>query len=55
VSRVDGLYPSRWSLDPTIPERARVFLHEATESLHAPSGCIMLVASAVDAMLKNKR
>jgi hypothetical protein len=51
---IDDLYPAIPSLDPTIPERARAYLHQATESLHAPSGCIMLTAAAVDAMLKNK-
>jgi hypothetical protein len=34
---VDDLYPAIPSLDPTIPERARAYLHQATESLHAPS------------------
>jgi Domain of unknown function (DUF4145) len=48
------LYPARPSLDQSIPDRARTFLHQATESLHTPSGCIMLTASAVDAMLKNQ-
>jgi hypothetical protein len=51
---VCDLYPARLPLDPTIPERARTYLHQATESLHAPAGCIMLTGSAVDAMLKNK-
>jgi hypothetical protein len=37
-----------------IPERARAFLTQAIESTCAPSGAVMLAASAVDAMLKAK-
>ena len=51
---VHGLYPSRQRVDASIPERPRTYLSQALESLHAPSGCIMLTANAVDAMLKNK-
>jgi len=35
-----------------LPDRAREYLRQAIESEHAPSGSIMLSASAVDAMLK---
>lgn len=38
--------------DPAIPEKAREFLRQAHRSLQAPAGCVMLAASAVDAMLK---
>lgn len=49
----DEVYPdSDTELDESIPERARVFLTEAANS--APNAAIMAVASAVDAMLKNK-
>jgi hypothetical protein len=34
--------------------RAREYLQQAINSLHAPAGAIMLTASAVDAMLKEK-
>lgn len=38
----------------TVPARARDFLSQAIASLHAPAGAVMLTASAVDAMLKDK-
>ena len=47
-------YPVSRAADEAIPERARTFLNQAIESLHAPAGAILLCASAVDAMLKNK-
>jgi hypothetical protein len=37
-----------------LPERPRTFLSQAKESLHAPAGAVMLAASAVDAMLKQR-
>lgn len=46
--------PSNRSIDEAIPEAAREYLRQASESLHAPAGAIMLAASAVDAMLKAK-
>lgn len=49
-----SLIPAEKSIDPAIPERARIYLSQAFASLHAPSGAIMLAASAVDAMLKSK-
>ena len=48
------VYPKFASVDSTIPPRARTFLTQALDSLHAPSGGVMLAASAVDAMLKEK-
>jgi hypothetical protein len=47
-------FPSNPSIDELLPERPRDFLQQATESLHAPAGAVMLAASAVDAMLKLK-
>jgi hypothetical protein len=41
-------------LDGAIPDRAREYLRQARASLSAPAGAIMLAASAVDAMLKEK-
>lgn len=49
------IFPSLPTVHHSIPERARHYLGEAYEALHTPSGCIMLCASAVDAMLKNKQ
>jgi len=51
---VDELYPRGISVSDYIPERARVFLDQAIDSLGAPSGSIMLAASSIDSMLKNK-
>lgn len=48
------MYPAGTEVDETIPERARAFLDQAINSLSAPSGAVMLAASAVDAMLKTK-
>lgn len=47
-------YPKPQAADETIPDPGRAFLDQAIESLHAPAGAIMLCASAVDAMLKEK-
>lgn len=47
-------FPSSKTVRDDIPERPRTFLQQALESLHAPSGAVMLAASAVDAMLKAK-
>jgi len=41
-------------LSDSIPERARAFLKQAMECLHAPSGAQVLAASDVDSMLKAK-
>ncbi|MCR4319690.1 MAG: DUF4145 domain-containing protein [Candidatus Brocadiaceae bacterium] len=48
------IFPETQSLDETIPERPRAYLHQAIESLHSPAGAVMLAASAVDSMLKLK-
>jgi len=48
------IYPEPGIVDEAIPERAHIYLTQAIESLHAPSGAVMLAASAVDAMLKKK-
>ena len=47
-------YPSDDSLDNSIDEAAKEYLQQCKDSLHAPSGAVMLAASAVDAMLKAK-
>jgi len=51
---IKEIYPSTRTIDDSIPERPREFLRQAQGSLHAPAGAIMLSASAVDAMLKEK-
>lgn len=46
------LLPKPKTAHEDIPLKARSFLQQAMESLHAPSGAIMLCASCVDEMLK---
>lgn len=48
------IYPSSLSASADIPDRARTFLQQSMETIHAPAGSVMLAASAVDAMLKAK-
>ncbi|GGD14426.1 DUF4145 domain-containing protein [Hyunsoonleella pacifica] len=51
---VEKYYPESESLSDSIPFKAKSFLEQAINSIHAPSGAIMLCASSVDAMLKEK-
>lgn len=51
---VEEMYPSDVTIDDSLPNKARSYLTQALDSIHAPSGAIMLAASAVDAMLKEK-
>jgi len=48
------LFPSSKVISEDLPTKAGAFLQQAMDSLHAPSGSIMLCASCVDAMLKEK-
>jgi hypothetical protein len=50
---VTAYFPSVTSVDDSVPAKAREFLTQALNSLHAPAGAVMLTASAVDAMLKD--
>ena len=49
------IYPLATEIDDTIPSPAPEYLNQALNSLSSPSGAVMLAASAVDAMLKDKR
>ncbi len=51
---ITEMFPSFLVLDDTIPERAKSYLSQAIDSLHSPSGSIMLSASSIDSMLKFK-
>lgn len=51
---VQAMYPDREIINPEIPGKASVYLQQALDSLQAPSGCVMLCASSVDWMLKEK-
>lgn len=48
------LYPKIKTVDNALPPKAKAFLYQANETIHSPSGSIMLSASCVDAMLKAK-
>jgi len=50
----DFIFPKQERLEEGLPVKAQAFLAQAMESVHAPSGSIMLCASSVDAMLKEK-
>src|SRR5947207_1279456 len=50
---ISEIIPKPETLDEGLPEKAAAFLRQAVESMHAPSGAIMLCASSVDAMLKD--
>ena len=52
--KVKEIYPTARVVDDAIPVKAKAFLEQALGSLHAPAGAIMLAASAIDAMLKEK-
>lgn len=51
---ISHMWPAPQVVADEVPERARDFLSQAISSLHAPAGAVMLTASAVDAMLKDK-
>jgi hypothetical protein len=48
------VWPQLETVDAAVPSPARDYLEQAIESLHAPAGAVMLTASAIDAMLKEK-
>ncbi len=51
---VDEIYPNVREADEAMPERARKYLQQAYESMHAPDAAAVVAGSAVDAMLKAK-
>ena len=51
---ITGFWPTSSAVAEAVPPRAKEFLAQAMSSLHAPAGAVMLTASAVDAMLKDK-
>jgi hypothetical protein len=53
-SQVTEIYPVPESVAEEIPEKPREYLRQAILTVHAPAGSVMLCASAVDAMLKEK-
>ena len=51
---IEALFPSSETVDDSIPPKAKSYLEQSIASLHAPAGSLMLSASAVDAMLKQR-
>lgn len=51
---VQNIYPETESVNEILPEKVKAYLQQAIESTFAPAGSVMLCASAVDAMLKEK-
>lgn len=52
--RVVDHFPKQAEVAEDIPERARGYLRQAIEAMHAPALAVMGAASSVDAMLKEK-
>lgn len=48
------IFPAASEIDESIPERPREYLKQSINSMNAPAGAIMLSASSVDSMLKEK-
>lgn len=53
-NEVRQIFPSSEVLDNILPEKVKTFLQQAMDTVFAPAGSVMLCASAVDAMLKEK-
>lgn len=48
------IFPTNQTVNEDIPGKANTFLQQAIASIHAPAGAVMLAASSVDSMLKEK-
>jgi hypothetical protein len=53
-SSIQEMYPEPIAVEEAIPKRAKEYLEQAISSISAPAGAVMLAASSVDAMLKDK-
>ncbi|MEX1013880.1 MAG: DUF4145 domain-containing protein [Candidatus Paceibacterota bacterium] len=53
-NKIEEFFPKLMILDKSLPNKAFKYLQQAHESVNTPSGCIMLCASAVDEMLKQR-
>jgi hypothetical protein len=51
---IEASYPSRETVNQILPDKVKTFLQQAIDSTFAPAGSVMLCASSVDAMLKEK-
>ena len=54
TGQVDTFYPGSNTVDNTLPPKVKAYLQQAIDSTFAPAGSLMLCASAVDSMLKEK-
>jgi hypothetical protein len=50
----ENIFPFQETAAKELPRKAHSFLEQAIQSIHAPAGAVMLAASSVDAMLKDK-
>lgn len=48
------IFPSTLEVSDDIPVKPKSYLEQAIASIHAPAGAVMLAASSVDVMLKEK-
>ncbi len=53
-AHITDTWPAPTAVSEAVPDRARAFMEQAIASIHAPAGAVMLAASAVDSMLKEK-
>ena len=51
---IHAMWPASQEIDEAIPARAKAYLEQAVKSFQAPVGAVILAASSVDAMLKEK-
>lgn len=51
---IEEYFPDNTKVDENIPDRAKSYLEQALISIHSPAGAVMLAASAIDSMLKEK-
>ena len=54
INEISEIWPTPQAVHDSVPGRAKSYLEQAIASIAAPSGAVMLTASAVDAMLKEK-
>ncbi|MCX6190356.1 MAG: hypothetical protein NTW54_12315 [Bacteroidetes bacterium] len=54
IRNVVNFYPEIESVDDTLPNKVKTFMQQAIDSTFAPAGSVMLCASAIDAMFKEK-
>lgn len=54
IGDITDIWPAPQQVDDAVPDRARSYLEQAIASIHSPAGAVMLTASAVDSMLKEK-